>query len=251
MSTPSLRDRADRVAPDQISQSVFALKEWVEETLPPNFNYVLALPFEERLSEYEQSELPVISIHVHGLRLSDDQPQKWTDLPVTLDGDIYIRQRLIDPQSAGLRWLTYYYLWHLVVFLAGRLHRAKLPNTDGETITYNRINVMDVSPDTVEVQENEGAEGFTIQFELPLVISAQTTLLNPLTFQRFFGQPGPADGVFRAPAGRDQTDGGGQVTLAIEDIVPETELVQPPSPYPDGPWADDDAVQEVLRRRGR
>ena len=221
----------------------------MRETLPSDFDYVLALPFEERLSEYEQSERPVVSIHVHGLRLDLDQPQRWTELPVTLDGDIYIRQRLIDPHSANLRWLTYYYLWHLVVFLAGRLHRAKLANTDGDGITYNRINVMDVSPDTVEVQENEGAEGFTIQFELPLVITAQTTLLNPLTFQRFFAQPAPADSVFREPVGGETTETGGQVRIGLEDIVPEAEVVQPPSPYPDGPFADDAAVQEVLRRR--
>ena len=250
MSTPSLRDRADRVAPDQISQSVFALKEWVEETLPSDFDYVLALPFEERLAEYEQSERPVISIHVHGLRPDLDQPQRWTDLPVTLDGDIYIHQRLIDPHSANLRWLTYYYLWHLAVFLAGRLHRAKLETTGGDGITYNRINVVDVSPDTIEVQENEGAEGFTIQFELPLVISAQTTLLNPLTFQRFFGQPEPADSKFVMPFGGETTETGGRLTLGLEDIVPEAPVDTPPSPYPDGDFVDDPAVQEVLRRRG-
>ena len=135
------------------------------------------------------------------------------------------------------------------IHLRVRLHRAQLSNVDGNGITYNRINVLDVYPDTVEVQENEGAEGFTIHFELPLVITAQVTLLNPLEFRRFFGQPEIADSRFVEPIGGETTETGGQVRIGLENIVPEDEIVQPPAAYPDGPFADDDAVQEVLRRR--
>lgn len=251
------------MAPDAISQTLFAMREMVirflaESGLTHGDDYVIAMPFQERVAEYERADVPVITIHIEGVPLDQAQPNRWTEMPVNLDFDITVSRRLIDPISAGIQWLTYYWLWSMTTFLAGRMHRAQVPITtmapagsDEDTHvrhTYTRISIIDIGVDVREVQENEGVEAFVILGTVPTIIQARQTLLNFHEFVRFVAQPAPATEKLTDPVGGRTTETGGVGTIALEPIDPVDPDITPRPPWNPDPFADDEGVQEILRR---
>ena len=164
-----------------ISQFRIALSEEITQ-LMGDVEHVFVQPYEQRSATYERSDMPTLVLHLNRASQLADDPQGVASLPVRIDFDIHIHQRLVDKEVFSYTQATYDRLWDIVDYLSARLHWSYiLPG-----VQKGEIEIDSIAPDKLEVQERLDAQGFVIAGHVFLLLNPTRTLNTTEDFYRAY-----------------------------------------------------------------
>ena len=144
-------------------------------------------PYEKRKADYYLATKPTIQVEVDSVKSDLEDPQSMVSIIALVRFTLTVRQKLIDHASAGYSQVTFYRVWDICDYLAGRFHRSRLVN---DQIGVTDITEIDVTP---TAQENiDGVEGKVIGV-VRVSIGAQRNLETTEEFRRTFAPQLPED----------------------------------------------------------
>lgn len=147
-----------------------------------DIDYVLAYPYEAKLSQHIYSERPTITFHQIRFPSTLADPSTYSGLPVECVWDLHIQQKLINQESAGYVTNTHQRIWDIASYLAARIDNTKLlPESELRT-----TRVMAMEPDVQEVQVNQGVFGVVVTFQSFLSLSKTREINSDVIFSEHF-----------------------------------------------------------------
>lgn len=145
------------------------------------------LPHERHQAEYVRATEPSIEVKIEDFQTDMEDPQGMVSAVGVVDISLTVRQKLIDHVSAGYEQLTFYRVWDIADYLAGRFHRGRVP-IEGVMGVMELISIA-VTP---EAQTQLDTQEAVIMLRQRVLVNGQRSLQTTEEFIREFA-PTPAE----------------------------------------------------------